>query len=107
NRVPNNGDTDDGQQNSVAAGGKHLDARARCPTSVDRYRNALGLDTRLLGDLNFEHTIGAARLDPLGMCRFRECETAQERSSEAFNVFETVSFRILPRASLATDDQCA
>ncbi|SRR6266436_9888617 len=48
-----------------------------CPNvSIDRYRNSLGLDPSLLGDLDLEHAIGAPRLDGLSSCRIRQGETA-------------------------------
>ena len=35
--------------------------------SIDRDRNALGLDSRLLGDLDLEHAIGVVRLDRIDL----------------------------------------
>jgi hypothetical protein len=39
-----------------------------CPNvSIDRYRNSLGLDLRLLGNLDLEHAIGIRCLNRLGL----------------------------------------
>src|ERR1700730_182603 len=75
--------------------------------SIDRYRNSLGLDSRLLGDLDLEHAIGAPRLDGLSSCRIRQGETAQELAGRALDVFEAVAFQGLPRQSLAANGQGA
>src|SRR2546430_15485632 len=72
----------------MAATTEHLEARPGCRTSIDSYRNPRGLDSRLLGNLDFEHAIGIARLDRLSSCRIRQGETAQESAGGAFNVFE-------------------
>src|ERR1700686_2966125 len=79
-----------------------------CPSvSIDRYRNSLGLDSGLLGDLDLEHAIGTARLDGLSSCRIRQGETAQEPAGHAFDVFQAVAFHVLPRQSLAANGQGA
>ena len=76
-------------------------------TSIDSYRNARGLDARLLGNLDLEHTIGIARLDRFGSYRIGQGETAQEGTDVAFDVFEADTVNALPRRSLATNGQCA
>src|SRR5207253_3774766 len=77
-----------------------------CPNvSIDGYRNSLGLDSRLLGNLDLEHAIRIPCLDPLSSCRFRQGETAQERTGGAFEVLEAVVFYGLPRQSLAAKDR--
>src|ERR1700719_3869467 len=79
-----------------------------CPNvSIDRYRNSLGLDSRLLGKLDLEHAIGTARLDGLSSCRIRQGETAQELAGHALDVFEAVAFHRVPRQSLAANGQGA
>src|SRR6202030_3658267 len=79
-----------------------------CPNvSIDRYRNSLGLDSRLLGNLDLEHAIGTARLDGLSSCRIRQGETAQELAGDPFDVFEAVAVHRLPRQSLAANGQGA
>src|SRR3984893_887163 len=75
--------------------------------SINRYRNSLGLDSRLLGNLDLEHAIGTPRLDGLSSCRIRQGETAQETAGHAFDVFEAVAFHVLPRKSLAANGQGA
>src|SRR5438270_13979652 len=73
-----------------------------CPNvSTDCYRNSLGLDARLLGNLDLEHAIRIPCLDPLSSCRFRQGETAQERTGGAVDVFEALVFDGLRRPSLA------
>src|SRR5205823_5353806 len=79
----------------------------RLTVSIDCYRNSLGLDSRLLGNLDLEHAIRIPCLDPLSSCRFRQGETAQERTGGAFDVFEAVVFYGLPRQSLAANGQGA
>src|SRR4029077_3209971 len=79
-----------------------------CPNvSINRYRNSLGLDSRLLGDVDLEHAIDAPRLDGLSPCRIRQGETAQELAGHAFDVFEAVGCHVLPRQSLAANGQGA
>src|SRR3984893_3720675 len=79
-----------------------------CPNvSINGYRNSLGLDPRLLGNLDLEHTIGTPRLDGLSLCRFRQGETAQETAGHAFDMIEAVAFHVLPRQSLAANGQGA
>ena len=58
-------------------------------TSIYRYRNSLGLDSRLLGDLDLEHAVGIACLDRFRSSRTRQGETAQERTGGAFDVGDT------------------
>ena len=70
----------------------NLEARPGCRTSIDSYRNPLGLDSRLLGNLDLEHAIDVPCLDRLSPCRFRQAETAQEGTGGAFDVFEAVTF---------------
>src|SRR5438270_12303774 len=66
-----------------------------CPNvSIDCYRNSLGLDSRLLGNLDLEHAIRIPCLDPLSSCRFRQGETAQERTGGAFDVLDRKSTRL-------------
>ena len=48
-----------------AATAERLEATPGCRTSIDSYRNSRGLDSRLLGNLDLEHTIDIARLDRL------------------------------------------
>src|SRR5205807_4630238 len=84
---------------------EYLEARPGCRTSIDSYRNPRGLDSRLLGNLDFEHAIGIARLDRLSSCRIRQGETAQESAGGAFNVFEAAAVNALPHRSLATNGQ--
>src|SRR2546430_7232033 len=84
----------------MAATTEHLEARPGCRTSIDSYRNPLGLDSRLLGNLDLEHAIGIARLDRLSSCRIRQGETAQKSAGGAFNVFEAVAANALPRRHL-------
>lgn len=75
--------------------------------SIDRDRNALGLDSRLLGDLDLEHAIGIARLDRVRLRGIRQGKAALECACEALNVFETVAVRALSRRSHSTNCQQA
>src|ERR1700730_12664086 len=79
-----------------------------CPNvSIDRYPDSLGLDSRLLGDLDLQHAIGTPRLDGLSSRRIRQGETAQELAGHALDMFEAVAFQGLPRQSLAANGQGA
>src|SRR4029077_5849446 len=84
-----------------------LEAGADCRTSIDRYRNSLGLDASLLGNLDLEHAIGIPCFDRLSSCRIRQGEAARAPAGDALDVFEAVAFHVLPRQSLAANGQGA
>src|SRR6185437_253575 len=90
-----------------AATADYLKARPGCRTSIDSNRNPLGLDSRLLGNLDLEHAIDVPCLDRLSSCRIRQGETAQERARDAFDVFEAVAANVFPRRPFATNRQRA
>ena len=65
--------------------------------SVDRDRNSLGFDARLLRNIDLQDAIGVARLDRLSLRSDQQSTSAQERAGNALDVFDAVAIRARSR----------